>query len=113
MPKIADLVVTIPYTTPEGELKTRYQKVGALIQLENNDISKGPGYVIALDRHFNPAGVPPGEKGDGTSILISAYWPEDKHGNKVRPQGKGGPVPNRKSFPGDAEEDPFATQQRP
>lgn len=93
MPKLADLVVVIPYTTPDGEVKARYQRVGALIQFENNDASKGPGFAIALDRHFNPAGIPPGEKGDGTSILLSTYWPEDKDGNKVRPP----PPPTRKS----------------
>jgi hypothetical protein len=84
MAKIADVVCAIPYKL-NGQWHTRWVRVGALLQSENNDASKGPGYMIALDRHFNPAGVPPGPNGDGASILLSTYWPEDKGGNKVRP----------------------------
>lgn len=67
--KYADVVVGIPF--PGG---TRWVKVGAMLQMENNDETKGPGFVIMLDRYFNPAGVPC-KGGDGASVALSTYWP--------------------------------------
>lgn len=70
---VADLVVGIPYG--DGT-KKKWQKVGVLLQMDPNDPAKGPGYVIMLDRTFNPAGAPASH--DGNSVALSAYWPSDK-----------------------------------
>ena len=69
----ADVVATIPY----GHGQKRFVKVGALLKMENNDASRGPGFVIMMDKHFNPAGVPT-IGGDGSSIALSLYWPKPK-----------------------------------
>ena len=66
--KIADVVVAIPYG--DGYRK-RYTTVGALIKLERNDESKGPGFIVMLDTTFNPAGAP---SRDG-SVSLSCYHP--------------------------------------
>lgn len=65
--KIADLV----FKTPGGGFRT----VGALLQFENADQKKGPGYQIALDRHFNPAGCI--DDGTGT-VWLGTYFGKEQ-----------------------------------
>ena len=68
--KIADLVCTIPFDQGNGQ---RYVTVGAMLKLENNDPSKGPGFIIMLDKTFNPAGL---QDGRG-SVVLSCYHPSE------------------------------------
>jgi hypothetical protein len=68
--KYCEVVAAIPY--PGG---TRYVKVGAMLQMDHNDETKGPGFVIMLDRYFNPAGIPGRDGMDSSSIALSTYWP--------------------------------------
>lgn len=64
--KIADLVVaTGTYTSQNGEVKNRYENIGALMK---ND--QGKKYIL-LKKTFNPAGVP--NNSDRGSILISIF----------------------------------------
>jgi hypothetical protein len=68
--KTHDLAVKVgSYTNQQGETKSRYQNVGALMQGD-----KGP--FIMLAKWFNPAGVTD-ERG-GESILISVFEPKVK-----------------------------------
>jgi hypothetical protein len=67
--KIADIVVGIPYG---NEGKRRWQRVGALLQHDQNDPSKGPGFTVSLDATFNPAGAP---QRDG-QVLLSCFHPD-------------------------------------
>lgn len=76
---IGEIVASIPY--PGG---TRYVKCGALLELDNNDTSKGPGFLVMLDRYFNPAGIPDSGKGDGSSVALSVYHPKPKE-DRSRP----------------------------
>lgn len=75
--KVADLVLK----TPGGS----YRTVGGLLQDDRNDDKKGPGYSIALDRHFSPSGTH--DDGTGT-VFLSCYWAKG-HG----PQSTPNPVP--------------------
>ncbi len=74
MKLVADLVVGVPYG--DGT-KRHWVKVGALLKADNNNESKGPGYIVMLDRYFNPAGVPP-KNLDDSSVALSSYWPKEK-----------------------------------
>jgi single-stranded DNA-binding protein len=65
--KTHDLAVKVgEYTNSQGETKSRYQNVGALMMGD-----KGP--FIMLAKWFNPAGVT--DNRGGESILISAFEP--------------------------------------
>ncbi len=66
--KIADIAVGIPYGSDGHK---RWQNVGALLQDSNNDNSKGPGFTIALNSTFNPAGAPIFEG----NVMLSCYHP--------------------------------------
>ena len=93
--KIADIVAAIPFG---NEGRKRYVTVGALLKQGDNDASKGPGFVIALDQYFNPAGVP----GRDSSVFLSCYHP------KERAQAASGPVRQRplsRTIPGDLDDD--------
>jgi hypothetical protein len=68
--KTHDLAVKVgSYTNQQGETKSRYQNVGALMQGD-----KGP--FIMLAKWFNPAGVT--DDRGGESILISVFEPKEK-----------------------------------
>jgi hypothetical protein len=68
--KTHDLAVKVgSYTNQQGETKSRYQNVGALMQGDK-------GQFIMLAKWFNPAGVTD-ERG-GESILISVFEPKAK-----------------------------------
>jgi hypothetical protein len=68
--KTHDLVaVTGSYQNAQGELKKRYQNVGAMMEGEN-------GPFIMLAKWFNPAGVQD-ERG-GESLLLSLFEPQEQ-----------------------------------
>lgn len=77
--KVADVVAAIPFN--DGTNRKRYLTVGSLIQLAENDASKGPGYIIALDPTFNPAGVPT----HGGSVMLSCYNPKPPRQSSTPP----------------------------
>lgn len=68
--KIADIVAGIPYGS-QG--KKRWRNVGALLQMSDNDPSKGPGFIVVLDSIFNPAGL---ESREG-QVLLSCFHPNE------------------------------------
>lgn len=68
---VADAVVAIPYGT-DG--KKFYHKVGVLLEMEVNNPDIGLGYVMLLDKHFNPAGI----QTEGISVAISFYNQKEK-----------------------------------
>jgi len=68
--KVADIVAGVPYG---NEGRKRWRTVGALLKHTDNDPAKGPGFTIALDRLFNPAGLP---DRDGDAML-SCFHPKD------------------------------------
>jgi hypothetical protein len=68
--KTHDLAVKVgSYTNQQGETKSRYQNVGALMQGDK-------GQFIMLAKWFNPAGVT--DDRGGESILISVFEPKEK-----------------------------------
>lgn len=67
--KIGDLVVTIQ--TRSGPV---FRQVGALLEPETNDPTKGPGFLVMIDKTFNPAGV----QDDKASVTLSVYHPRDR-----------------------------------
>lgn len=95
---MADLVIGIPYG--DGA-KKKWQKVGALLQMDPNDPAKGPGFVVMLDRTFNPAGAPASH--DGNSVALSAYWTQEK--GAALPTRQGGR--HLKTFNGEDDDIPF------
>lgn len=75
-----DAVVKVgEYTDRNGESKTRWLNIGAVLQTEN-------GHCLLLDRTFNPAGVADPEN-RGT-VMVSLFEP------KAREQGQA-PAPAR------------------
>ena len=68
--KIADIVAGIPYG---NEGKKRWRTVGALLQHDDNDPSKGPGFTISLETIFNPAGLPQREG----QVMLSCFNPKE------------------------------------
>lgn len=81
--KLYDLAVkTGEYTTQTGEVKGRWQNVGAVMQ--NND----GGKFIMLAKWFNPAGVPDlnGKNAASESILLSMFTPQQKDGQQPAPR---------------------------
>lgn len=61
-------VKTGEYKNSQGETKSRYQNIGAVIQGDN-------GPYILLERWFNPAGI---ANPDGRSnVLLSLFEPRD------------------------------------
>jgi len=99
--KIADIVATIPYG---NEGKKRYRTVGALLQHDQNDPSKGPGFTISLETIFNPAGMP---DRDG-QVLLSCYNPREPDQARGAARGAGfkdtyraPPPPPQPDFPDD------------
>ena len=81
--KIYDLAVkTGEYKNQSGEMKGRWQNVGACMQ--SDDGSK----FLMFAKWFNPAGVPdlPGKGSD--SVLVSMFAPKEQ-GAVGQPQGQG------------------------
>lgn len=74
--KLKDLAVKVGEYEVQGEKKSRWHNVGALMDDGNG------GQYLMLDRYFNPAGVP---NPDGrASLLISMFDPKDQRG-ETRP----------------------------
>jgi len=67
--KIRDIVAkTGEYLDANGNRKGRYTNAGSLLY-NNEDKS----FAIILNRTFNPAGVPPSDKGQPDSVLLSCF----------------------------------------
>jgi len=74
--KIRDIVAkTGEYIDHNGNKKGRYTNAGSLFY---NDEEKS--FFIIMNRCFNPAGVPPTDKGEPDSVLLSCFDPERKDG---------------------------------
>jgi hypothetical protein len=54
------------YQNQNGDTKGRWRNVGTLMQGDDG------GYFILLDKTFNPAGVPAGDR-DSDQVLISTF----------------------------------------
>lgn len=68
----ADVVAGIPLSGG----KKRWMKVGVILKFENSDQSRGPGFVVMLDKTFNPAGVP--AMNNEASVMLSTFWPKEQ-----------------------------------
>jgi hypothetical protein len=82
-----DCVVAVgEYQDAQGETKTRWQNVGAVLQTDN-------GHMMLLDRTFNPAGMvnPDGR----TNVIINLFEPQERqqpqHGNGHAQQSRSQP----------------------
>jgi len=93
--KIADIVAGIPYG---NEGKKRWRTVGALLQHDDNDPSKGPGFTISLETIFNPAGLPQREG----QVMLSCFHPKEPGAYTSPPER---PIRQRPLPPFDGEED--------
>jgi len=96
MKRYADVVCPIK----QSNGFTRYVRVGTLLQSDNNDEKRGPGFILALDTTFNPAGA---QAKDG-SVFLSTYWPkaEEEGPKESRPR-----VRDLGQFDGDESDIPF------
>lgn len=74
--KIRDIVVKVSEYQDHntGEMKGRYENVGALFQSDSDS-----SLFIMLKRTFNPAGVPNPDNRD--SVLLSCFVPKDQQSN--------------------------------
>lgn len=71
--KIKDLcVVTRKYQTRDGQEKSNYLNIGAILQKDDG------GKFMILNRHFNPAGIPNPENKD--TLIVSMFDVKDKDG---------------------------------
>ena len=57
------------YQDGQGNTKTRWQNVGAVVQTDK-------GFMLLLDRTFNPAGMPNPE--NRTNIVINLFEPQQR-----------------------------------
>jgi len=76
-----DCVVAVgEYQDAQGETKTRWQNVGAVLQTDN-------GHMMLLDRTFNPAGMvnPEGR----TNVIINLFEPQERQQGQQPQQGSG------------------------
>lgn len=65
-----DLAVKVgEYTDNQGQTKSRYQNVGAMMQKDDG------GTFLMLARWFNPAGVPDFSGKNSESILVNMFDP--------------------------------------
>tara|TARA_R110000796_G_scaffold74368_10_gene167019 strand:- start:357 stop:671 length:315 start_codon:yes stop_codon:yes gene_type:complete len=75
MNKVKDLVIKIGEYQKDGETKSRWQNVGAMMQGDD-----GNSFLL-LERWVNLAGVPDySKKGNSTSVLISLFDAKDSNG---------------------------------
>ncbi len=87
--KLYDLAVkTGEYKNQSGEMKGRWQNVGACMQGDDG------GKFIMLAKWFNPAGVPDLNGKGGESLLLSMFPPRDPNAQQGGQQG-GQQQPNR------------------
>lgn len=69
--KIKDLcVVTRKYQTRDGQEKSNYLNIGAILQKDDG------GKFMILNRHFNPAGIPNPENKD--TLIVSMFDVKEK-----------------------------------
>jgi hypothetical protein len=88
--KIKDLAVKVGEYESQGEKKSRWHNVGALMDDGNG------GQYLMLDRFFNPAGVPNPE--GRASLLISMFDPKDQR-TETRPQATPQRTPAQRPTP--------------
>jgi len=67
MKKLYDLAVKLGSYEKDGESKSTYETVGAVMEGDN-------GKFIFLKRSFNPAGVP--HKAGASDIILSMFKPK-------------------------------------
>jgi len=67
-----DIVATVGTYQKNGETKSKFKNVGALMEKDGNQF-------ILLDRIFNLAGMP----GDKESVLLSLFKPKDNNEEKA------------------------------
>lgn len=85
--KVFDLaVVTGKYQDNQGNNKSRYQNVGAVMETDD-----GSRYIM-LARWFAPSGVPDFSGKGGESVLISMFEPRDRN---AEPQAQAQPRQQR------------------
>lgn len=78
MKRIYDVVAAVgKYKTRSGDEKTRWQKVGYIIETEK-------GLRLALERTFNPAGVPVRDQGASSVVYLSLFKVEDEQDAQQR-----------------------------
>jgi hypothetical protein len=83
--KLYDLAVkTGEYKNQSGEMKGRWQNVGAVMQ--SDDGSK----FIMMAKWFNPAGVQDLSGKGGESILLSMFPPRDPNQQQGQQKNQGG-----------------------
>ena len=70
MAKTHNLVIKVGEYEKNGEMKNRYQNVGALMNGQH-------GQYILLEKTFNPAGIQDGK----SSVLISIFPVRESSGN--------------------------------
>lgn len=88
--KLYDLAVkTGEYKNQSGEMKGRWQNVGAVMQ--SDDGSK----FIMMAKWFNPAGVQDLSGKGGESILLSMFPPRDPNQQQGQQQQSDRPVDRR------------------
>ena len=82
--KLYDLAVAVSkYTTQNGQEKSRWENIGAVMQNMNNNGEKR-NYIM-IKRSFNPAGIPCKEGSD--SIMVSLFPPKNNsRSNPTEPQ---------------------------
>jgi len=70
MSKLYDLTVkTGEYTNSNGDVKSRYENIGVVMQ-------GGNGQYMMLKRTFNPAGVPNPDNKD--NLIVSMFEPKER-----------------------------------
>ena len=82
MKKKYDVVVaTEKYTNSQGEEKTKWQNIGAVMQNEK-------GFFMFLDRTFNPAGV--ANPDNKSNVILSFFEPKQQSSSSQtnQPQGR-------------------------
>lgn len=99
--KLYDLAVKTGEYVKNGETKSRYENIGAVMQNDN-------GKFIMLKRTFNPAGV----NSDRDNILVSMFEPRQNNQQQSQGQQDGYQSPGGYGAGGSAMDDgdqiPFA-----
>lgn len=103
MGKLYDIVAVVgEYTNANGEVKKRYENVGAVLD------GRDGGQTILLKKTFNPAGL---AQPDRESIILSCFEPKDSGSRPARnePQQRQRPAsrPQTQNAPEFDDELPF------
>jgi hypothetical protein len=86
MKKLYDLAVgTSKYTNRDGQEKTNWLNVGAIMEKEDGS------RLIFLDRTFNPAGVP--NPDNRSNVILGMFKPKAKDGTADNAPTQNAPAP--------------------